>query len=86
MTTMELNTELFRQLSLIADDQDSMRKVVNYLKRLTAAKAKTSMKEDTEYISKEEVIEGIRQGLLDMKEAQQTGKQQKTLQEYIDEL
>lgn len=41
---------------------------------------------ELEYISKEEVLEGIRQGLMDVEEARKSGKQLKTLQEVIDEL
>ena len=40
----------------------------------------------TEYISKEEVLAGIRQGLIDVKESRKNGTYQKTLQEVIDEL
>lgn len=41
---------------------------------------------ELDYISKEEVLEGIRQGLMDVEEARKSGKQLKTLQEVIDEL
>lgn len=43
-------------------------------------------KEDIEYISKEEILAGIRQGLLDVKEDRKNGTPLKTLQEVIDEL
>ena len=39
-----------------------------------------------DYISKEEVLEGIRQGLADVKDARESGAQLKTLLEVIDEL
>lgn len=39
-----------------------------------------------DYISKEEVLEGIRQGLADVKDARESGALLKTLQEVIDEL
>ena len=39
-----------------------------------------------DYISKEEVLEGIRQGLADVKDVRESGAQLKTLQEVIDEL
>ena len=39
-----------------------------------------------DYISKEEVLEGIRQCLADVKDARESGAQLKTLQEVIDEL
>lgn len=41
---------------------------------------------ETEYISKQEVLEGIRQGLKDVQESRANGKKLKTLQEVIDEL
>jgi hypothetical protein len=47
---------------------------------------KVAQEEEDEYISKEEILAGIRQGLLDMEEARRTGKKLKTLQEVIDEL
>ena len=34
MTAMELNAELFRELSIIADDEGLMKKAVKYLKKL----------------------------------------------------
>ena len=39
-----------------------------------------------DYISKEEALEGIRQGLADVKDDPESGAQLKTLQEVIDEL
>ena len=41
---------------------------------------------ETEYISKQEVLEGICQGLKDIQESRANGKKLKTLQEVIDEL
>ncbi|MDR0894834.1 MAG: hypothetical protein LBN06_05980 [Prevotellaceae bacterium] len=84
MTAMELNAEISHQLSLIADDENTLQRVLKYMKRLAARKEKTM--EEEEYISKEELLTGIREGLLDMKEAQRTGEKLKTLQEVIDEL
>ena len=43
-------------------------------------------KEEIEYISKEEILAGIRQGLLDVKEDRKNGTPLKTVQEVIDEL
>lgn len=81
MTTLELNAELFRQLSIIAEDETLMQKAVKAIERLARKK-----KEGSEYISKKEILDGIRQGLADVKEARQSGKRQKTLQEVINEL
>ncbi|MBO5058148.1 MAG: hypothetical protein J6C05_03720 [Prevotella sp.] len=42
--------------------------------------------ESEEYISKEEILAGIRQGLMEVKEAREKGIKLQTLQELIDEL
>ena len=44
MTTLEMNAELFRQLSLIAEDESLMEKVLSYLKSLTVVQEKTEVK------------------------------------------
>ena len=80
MTALELNAELFRQLSIIAEDETLMRKAVEAIRRL--AQQKEAQTEE----SKEEVLAGIRQGLIDVKESRKNGTYQKTLQEVIDEL
>ena len=36
MNTMNLNAELFRELSYIADDENSMKKLLAYVKKLVA--------------------------------------------------
>ena len=59
-------------------------KAVEAIRRL--AQQKEAQTEETEYISKEEVLAGIRQGLIDVKESRKNGTYQKTLQEVIDEL
>lgn len=64
MTTLELNAELFRQLSIIAEDETLMQKAVKALRRL--ARQKEAQAEETEYINKEEVLAGIDAGLKDM--------------------
>lgn len=84
MTTLELNAELFRQLSIIAEDETLMRKAVKAIRRL--AQQKEAQSDETEYISKEEVLAGIDAGLKDMIERKRTGKKAKTLEELIDEL
>lgn len=38
MTAMELNAEMYRQLSIIAFDENLMRKALNAVKRITAKK------------------------------------------------
>ena len=60
MTALELNAELFRELSIIAEDEGLMKKAVKYLKKLTAQK---QTMDETEYImSSPEMVRIIRQG------------------------
>ena len=82
MTTMELNAELFRQLSIIAEDESLMRKAVKAVTRL----AKQKETEETEYIGKEEILKGIDAGLKEMVERKHSGNKAKTLEELINEL
>ena len=66
MTTSELNAELFRELSVIAQDEGLMKKAVKYLKKLTAQK---KAMDETEYImSSPAMVDIIRQGQKDIEE------------------
>lgn len=63
MTAFEMNAELFRQLSVIAEDETLMEKVLKYMKKLTAQKAA----DETEYLmSSPAMAEVIRQGQEDI--------------------
>ena len=65
MTSLELNAELFRELSIIAEDEGLMKKAVKYLKKLTTQK---QTMDETEYImSSPKMVEIIRQGEEDIK-------------------
>lgn len=78
MTYMELNAELFRQLSIIAEDETLMRKAVKAIRKLAQKKVE---EDETEYISKEEILAGIEAGLKDIKD----GRTQ-SLDDFIKEL
>lgn len=54
MTALELNAELFRELSIIAKDEGLMKETVRYLKKLTASK-----RIDDSLITKEEMEKRI---------------------------
>jgi hypothetical protein len=84
MTTMELKTELSRQLSLMGDDENLLQRVLKYVKRINTHKGKAA--EEEEYISKEELLDGIRKGLQEMQEARRTGKKLMTAEELLNEL
>ena len=66
MTSLQLNAELFRELSIIAEDEGLMKKAVKYLKKLSAKK---QAMDETEYImSSPEMVRIIRQGEKDIEE------------------
>ena len=44
------------------------------------------MKEEKEYIEKQEILDAIRDGLLEIKRRRQNGEEGITLQQFIDEL
>lgn len=82
MTTMELNAELFRQLSIIAEDESLMRKAVKAVTRL----AKQKETEETEYIGKEEILKGIDAGLKEMKLTREGKLATKLARDFLNEL
>ena len=87
-TTMNLDVqraEIIRQL-FATDSPEVLKKVQRTLKNALKTLQTKEEEEETEYISKEEVMDGIREGLTEMFRAQRTGIKQKTLQELIDEL
>lgn len=82
MTTMELNAELFRQLSIIAEDESLMRKAVKAVTRL----AKQKETEETEYIGKEEILKGIDAGLKEVKLTREGKLTPKLARDFFNEL
>ena len=65
MTALQLNAELFRELSIIAEDENLMKKAVKYLKKLSAKK---QAMDETEYImSSPAMVDILRQGEEDIK-------------------
>ena len=73
------------------DDIDVIQKTQRYLNRALAAVKKAASKakeeeDEEEYISKEEIMDSLRESLTEMYIAQRDGIKRKTLQEVIDEL
>ncbi len=52
MTTIQLNAELYRAMGEIADDEDLMKKVLQYVKKLAAQKTANSTMTREEYFEK----------------------------------
>ena len=83
MTTMELNAmrgELAREI-LNIENIELLQKVQRYLKR-----AMKTENEEVEYIEKEEILNSIREGLREIKEAQRTGRKLMSAEELLNEL
>ena len=65
MTSLQLNAELFRELSIIAEDESLMKKALKALKKLSAKK---QAMDETEYLlSSPAMAEILRQGEEDIK-------------------
>ena len=83
MTTMELNAmrgELAREI-LNIESIELLQKVQRYIKRAVKVE-----QEEVEYIEKEEILNSIREGLREIKEAQRTGRKLMTAEELLNEL
>ena len=65
MTSLQLNAELFHELSIISEDEGMMKKAIKALKRITAQK---QTMDETEYImSSPKMVDILRQGDEDIK-------------------
>lgn len=65
MTALQMNAELFRELSIIAEDEGLMQKALKYLKKLSAKK---QTMDETEYLmSSPAMADILRQGDEDIK-------------------
>ena len=83
MTTMELNAmrgELAREI-LNIESIELLQKVQRYIKRAVKVE-----QEEVEYIEKEEILNSIRKGLSEIKEARRTGRKLMTAEESLNEL
>lgn len=92
MDATNLNAELFRQLSYIANDEDSMRKAVNYIKKLVGqqknAIPEVVAEDVVEYRSrtKTEILEGLDQSCKEYKQYKEGKLELKSLEELLGEL
>lgn len=63
MTAVQLNAELFRQLSIIAEDESLSAKLMKYMKKLTAQKQDPTLMTEEEFFAKvDKSLEQARQG------------------------
>ena len=83
MTRMELNAlrgELARDI-LNIESMELLSKIQRYIKRTLKVE-----QEEVEYIEKEEILNSIREGLKEIKEARRTGRKLMTAEELLNEL
>jgi hypothetical protein len=59
MTALELNAELFKVMSTIAEDESMMTKALNYIKKLASSKSKS---QDPTLMTKEEFLAKLEKG------------------------
>ena len=88
MTAMELKClkmDLVEEL-LSIDDKDTLNRVKNYLKKLNNKIRTKAEEEETEYISKEEILAGIDAGLKEVKLSMDGKLDLKTAREFLNEL
>ncbi|MDE7074714.1 MAG: hypothetical protein K2O69_06685 [Odoribacter sp.] len=64
MTTLELSAELARQIDIISDDEDCLRRALKYIKKLAAQKQQA----DDSLMTKEEFFAKIDRSLQQAKE------------------
>ena len=63
MTALQMNAELFRQLSIIAEDESLMEKMLKYAKKLTAKKSDpTLMTKEEFFVRVDKSLEQAQQG------------------------
>lgn len=92
--TMNLNAELLRELSYIADDENYLKKALKAIKKLVAQREEETStpsavsEEAEEYrpLSKAEVMENIRQAFRDAKLIKEGKMKAPTWEEIRDEL
>lgn len=80
MTAIELNQSLLNEITSISDNENMLRKVLNYVRRLRKEE------EETEYITKEEVLDGIRTGLREVKLAKEGKIELCSARDFLNEL
>ncbi|MBP3512098.1 MAG: hypothetical protein J6K19_08710 [Prevotella sp.] len=79
MTAIELNQSLLQEITSISDNENMVRKVLNYVRRLRR-------QEETEYITKEEILAGIDAGLKEVKLAKEGKIESVSAWDFLKEL
>ncbi|MBR1732856.1 MAG: hypothetical protein IJ729_03830 [Alloprevotella sp.] len=83
MTAMELNAELFRELSIISQDETMMQKAVKALRRITE---KMRAKDTTRTEQELYVEESLTRAVSEVREARQSGATLQTADSFLSDL
>ena len=64
MTSLEINAEIFKNMSIIAEDEDLLKRVARYLRKLVAEKQAddTALSKEEFFARVDEAREQVRQG------------------------
>lgn len=84
--TANLNAELFRQLSYIADDETYMKKALNFIKKLAMQKEAEATENASHLLRKEEALASFDQACKELKENLEGKLAFKSLEEALNEL
>lgn len=84
-TTIDLQAEKLALISSICN-VDSVSVIKSLKRSFECTLAKERKAEAEEFISKEEILAGIRQGLMEVKEAREKGIKRMTARQLLDEL
>lgn len=82
MTTLELRQAVLRDLAPFLDNDEAMKKLQKFLHRLKSDKAEKEMSEK----EKEEILDDIREGLLELKLMKQGKLKSRPVEELLDEI
>lgn len=79
--TITLRQSVMQDVVSLMDDNDAMRKLKKYLRKLISENEKEMSKAE-----KEEVLDSIRQGLVEVREARRNGIKLQTARDFLNEI
>lgn len=79
--TMTLRQSVMQDVVSLMDDNDAMMKLKKYLRKLISESEKEMSKAE-----KEEVLDSIRQGLVEVREARRNGIKLQTARDFLNEI
>lgn len=81
-TTINTSAELFRQIGYIADDENSMKKLLDYVRKLVEKREE----EKSSVMTKREILDNFKESLKELKLHKEGHLDFKTLEDFRHEL